>query len=251
MTGGLTTRPRPDAAVVWHDVECGGYDADLPLWRTLAEEAAGPVLDVGCGTGRVALDLSIRDHDVTGLDSDPALVRALEARARRRRLPARAHVGDARSFEIGRRVNLAIAPMQVTQLLGGADGRKNMLAALRRHLVRGGVAALALADPFEGLPVEQALPSLPDMRERDGWVFYSTPVKLRREPGATAIDRLRQMVSPAGELSEELVTVRLDEVSADELETAAQGLGFRVLPRAMVPATDAYVASTVVLLEAA
>ena len=43
------------AHVVWHDVECGGYDADLPLWRELAREAGGPVLDVGAGTGRVAL----------------------------------------------------------------------------------------------------------------------------------------------------------------------------------------------------
>ena len=37
--------------MVWHDVECGGYDADLTLWRELAREAGGPVLDVGAGTG--------------------------------------------------------------------------------------------------------------------------------------------------------------------------------------------------------
>ena len=43
------------AHVVWHDVECGGYDADLTLWQELAREAGGPVLDVGAGTGRVAL----------------------------------------------------------------------------------------------------------------------------------------------------------------------------------------------------
>ena len=44
--------------VVWHDVECGRYDADLPLWRELAASARRPVLDVGAGTGRVALDLA-------------------------------------------------------------------------------------------------------------------------------------------------------------------------------------------------
>ena len=62
-------------AVVWHDVECAGYAADLPTWRALAEEAGGPgVLDLGCGTGRVAIDLAARGHDVTALDADPELV---------------------------------------------------------------------------------------------------------------------------------------------------------------------------------
>jgi hypothetical protein len=37
-------------AIVWHDVENGGYDADLPLWRELARQAGGPILDLGAGT---------------------------------------------------------------------------------------------------------------------------------------------------------------------------------------------------------
>ena len=62
------------SAVHWHDLECGGYDADLPLWRELARSVAGDVLDVGCGSGRVALDLARRGHAETGLDRDPALL---------------------------------------------------------------------------------------------------------------------------------------------------------------------------------
>ena len=46
--------------VVWHDVECGRYSADLALWRELAAREPGPVLDVGAGTGRVALDARAR-----------------------------------------------------------------------------------------------------------------------------------------------------------------------------------------------
>ena len=40
---------------LWHDLECGAYDEDLPLWRALAGEAGGAVLDIGAGTGRVTL----------------------------------------------------------------------------------------------------------------------------------------------------------------------------------------------------
>src|SRR5919202_385366 len=132
---------------VWHDVECGSYNADLDLWRELADAAGGPLLDIGCGTGRVALDLAERGHDVTAVDSSPALVRALAARARERGLRVRAEVADARALAFGARFALAIAPMQVVQLLDGPEGRAAMLAALRLHLRAGGVLALALADP--------------------------------------------------------------------------------------------------------
>jgi SAM-dependent methyltransferase len=236
---------------VWHDVECASYTADLDLWRELAEAAGGPVLDLGCGTGRVALDLAERGHDVTGVDSEPALVRALAARARERGLRVHAEVADARSLALGARFALAIAPMQVAQLLGGEQGRAAMLAAARMHLQRGGLLAVALADPFEGIPADDALPPLPDVREENGWVYSSMPVAVRDEDSATAIDRLRQTVSPDGEFTEAMFTIRLDHVHADDLEAEAQDAGFRVLPRRSVPPTEDYVGSAVVMLEAA
>src|ERR687897_3429208 len=67
--------------VAWHEVECGTYSADLPLWEELAEEHGGPVLELGCGTGRVALHLARRGHEVLGIDSEGELVEPLNARA--------------------------------------------------------------------------------------------------------------------------------------------------------------------------
>lgn len=235
---------------VWHDVECASYRADLELWRELAAAADGPVLDLGCGTGRVALDLAERGHDVTGVDADPALVRALASRARERGLRVHAQVADARTLALGARFALAIAPMQVVQLLGGEDARASMLAAARLHLARGALLAVAIADPFEGIPGDEVLPPLPDVREEDGWIYSSMPVAVRDEDSTTAIDRLRQTVSPDGELSEAMFTIRLDRVAADDFEDEARQAGFRVLPRRSVPPTEDYVGSAVVMLEA-
>jgi SAM-dependent methyltransferase len=240
-------------AAIWHDVECASYEADLPLWRELASETGGPVLDIGCGTGRVALDLAACGHDVTGLDCEPSFTDALAARARRRDLRVRAVTADARSFTLaGQSFALAIAPMQVAQLLGGPEGRAGMLASARRHLRPAGLLAIALADPFEGIPDEDdQLPPLPDVREEDGWVYSSTPVKVRSEPGATAIDRLRQAVSPSGELDESMATIRLDSVAPEKLEAEAEaGHAFVVRERKRVPETSDYVGSAVVMLEA-
>jgi SAM-dependent methyltransferase len=236
--------------VVWHDVECGAYQADLPLWRELAGAARGPVLELGCGSGRVALDLASRGHEVTALDSEPVLVGALASRGRARGLRIETVVADARSFELPKReFALIVAPMQVAQLMGGAGGRDDLLACARAHLRTGGVLALALADPLEGVPAEEADPPLPDVREEDGWVFSSLPIGVHSEQGGIRIDRLRQTVSPQGELEETLASIRLDTVTPDELESAAASLGMRVLDRRTVEPVRDYVGSVVVVLE--
>jgi SAM-dependent methyltransferase len=237
-------------AVVWHDVECASYDIDLPLWRDLAEAAGGPILDLGAGTGRVALDLARRGHDVTGLDWDPELVHELAARARMRTLRVKTAAADARTFELGRRFGLVIAPMQVVQLFGGSAGRRSALKAIHRHLEPGGLFAAALADPFEGLPEGEVLPPLPDIRESDGWVYASTPVAVRRESGAAAIDRHRQSVSPGGDITEWVATIQLDLVGAAELEQEGADCGFRARERGWIPETNLWTGSTVVMLEA-
>jgi SAM-dependent methyltransferase len=237
------------SSVIWHDVECAAYDADLPVWEELAAAADGPILDVGCGTGRVALHLAARGYDVTGLDSEPEFVQALAARARERGLGVRTEIADARSFSLGREFALVLAPMQVVQLLGGPPGRLRMLGCVRDHLRVGGRFAAALADPFEGVPAGEAAPPMPDVREQEGWVFSSTPVAVRAEAGATVIDRHRQSVSPQGELEEVMASIRLDDAPPEELEHLGASVGLRTLPRLHVPPTGDYVGSTVVVLE--
>ncbi|MDP9135088.1 MAG: class I SAM-dependent methyltransferase [Actinomycetota bacterium] len=254
-------------AAAWHDVECGSYTADLDLWRTLARERGGPILDIGCGTGRVALELAAAGHEVVGVDADPTLVATLNERAGAATLPARAIVADARSFTVGARSGsppagqsdgppgssgfpLAILPMQVAQLLGGPTGRARMLAAVRRELAPGGLLALALADPFDAVEPGEARPPLPDVLEIDGWVLSSTPVAVRDEGDAVSIDRIRQAVSPTGDLTEELATVTLDNCAPRTLEDEGRAAGLRVLDARHVPATPDYVGSTVVMLEA-
>ena len=184
------------------------------------------------------------------MDADPELVQLLRDRARERSLPVRAVAGDARSLDLGSRHDLAILPMQVAQLLGGESGRGSMLAAMRRHLDPGGLLAVALADPFDGVPARDALPPLPDILEEDGWVLSSTPVAVRDEGDGVAIDRHRQAVSPEGELIEEMATIVLDTVSPGTVEAEGLAAGFRVQAARTVPHTRDYVGSTVVLLEA-
>jgi SAM-dependent methyltransferase len=231
---------------VWHDVENGAYDADLPLWRELAEAADGPVLDLGAGTGRVAIDLAARGHEVTALDNDPGLLATLAERA--------PHVttvtADARDFDLKASFALVIAPMQLLQILGGRPGRAGLLRCAREHLAPGGMFAAAIADPREAAPADgapgTATPPLPDMLERDGWVFSSQPVSVTEQNGCVVVTRRREAVSPEGEREEDVVEIALDVVSAEELEGEAREAGFTQFERRAIAETPDHIGSKVV-----
>ena len=230
-------------AVTWHDVENGAYEADLPVWRELAEESGGPVLDLGAGTGRVAIDLAAHGHQVVALDSDPALLAALADRA-----PEVATVtADARTFALDTSFGLVIAPMQLMQILGGRDARAAMLERVHAHLRPGGTFAAALADPHDATTGEHTEPPIPDMLERDGWVFSSQPVSVRERNGHVVVTRRRQVVSPVGDLTENTVEVGLDVVGAGEVEDEAHAAGLSPLGRRAVAETPDHIGSTVVV----
>jgi SAM-dependent methyltransferase len=231
------------AAVAWHDVEHGAYDADLPVWRELAEATGGPVLDIGAGTGRVAIDLAARGHEVVALDSDPALLSALAARAPEMTTVA----ADARDFDLGATFPLVLAPMQLIQILGGREARLAMLERVHEHLDPGGTFAAALADPDDATPGEDAEPPLPDMLERDGWVFSSLPVSIDRRDGRIVVTRRRLSVSPAGELEEETAEIAFDLVSADGFEEEVRTARLTPAERRIVPETLDHIGSTVVV----
>lgn len=229
---------------IWHDVECGAYSADLELWAAMAAESDGPVLDLGCGTGRVALHLARRGHEVVGLDHDEALLEALAERAAG--LEVETVLDDAREFELDRPVALALAPMQVIQLLPTSADRDACLRRVAAALEPGGRFAAAI---LERMPEpEDVPPPLPDVHDVDGWVYSSLSIEAAVGPGEILIRRLRQTVSPSGELSEEPNEVRIATFPAAQLEAEAAGAGLLALRRIEIPPTDVHVGSTVVVL---
>jgi SAM-dependent methyltransferase len=230
-----------NAKVMWHDVECGAYTADLPLWRHLAEEAGGPVLDVGAGTGRVALDLARAGHDVTALDVDADLLAELEARADG--LPIRTILADAADFDAGTFALVAV-PMQTIQLL---PERRGFFASARRAVAPGGVVALAISERLEPFEAEIELPP-PDTGEADGWRFLSQPTAVREAPEGMRIERLRHTIGPAGERTTEPNVIVLAAVTADDLIQEGETAGLHRHATLHIAPTREHVGSEVVVL---
>lgn len=237
--------------VVWHDVECGGYRADLPLWEELAdslgEEEA--IMELGCGTGRVTLHLAERGaYLAIGLDRHWELVEAVWERGQG--TSGDAEYVDVRDFSFpSTPFSLILAPMQLIQLLESRDDRIRCLTCVAMHLTPGGRAAFAIVEEPPAPAPQGASPPLPDVRQIEGWVYSSLPLEPVVGRDSIVLRRLRQTVSPDGELSEEPNEVELQVLTAETLEREAAEAGLRPLGRREIPATETHVGSTVVLLE--
>jgi len=225
------------SVAIWHDVECGAYDADLPLWEELA--AGGRVLDVGAGTGRVALHLARAGCAVTALDVDAELLAVLETRAAG--LDVRTLVADAAEFDAGAEFDLVAVPMQTIQLLPDATARAGFFASARRALAPGGLVALAIATEMETFGDGEVPP--PDVGESNGMRYVSQPTAVRAVPGGTRIERLRQIIPP-GTIEHDVIV--LATVSAESL--AAEAAGLDPEPSRYIEPTPDHVGSEVVLL---
>jgi SAM-dependent methyltransferase len=227
------------ATVVWHDVECGGYTADLPLWLDLAASADGPILDVGAGTGRVALRLARAGHTVHALERDPELVAALADRARG--LPVVPVHGDACAFSSRVDFQLIVVPMQTVHLL---DDRPAFLRCAHAALAPGGRLAIALlGDGVEEFEMELDA----DRALLDGVLYESCPTALRFQPGAIVLERRRRTrIGRQVESADDLV--RLAVIDPAELAREAAQVGFTRLQSRWVEPTVDQVGSEILML---
>jgi SAM-dependent methyltransferase len=240
----VSAQPPAGEAAIWHDVECGAYAADLRVWERLADRCGDPILELGAGTGRLAIHLARHGHRVIGLDYDEELIATQRERAAG--LPVTPLLADGRGFELPEPVALALAPMQFLQMLADRAERLACLDSIASQLLPGGRVAAAMV---EGMPEpEEGEPLLPDVREVDGWVYSSLPLEAAVGPEHIHVRRLRQRVSPSGEMTDTPDEVTICTLTADQLEAEAAEVGLVPIERLTIDATADHVGSTVVVL---
>lgn len=161
---GRATARYYDAAYA-HSPQTAG-DADF--YRSLAREGAGPVLELGCGTGRVLLRIAEDGFPCTGLDASRHMLDALRAKSRFPNL--RLVHAPMQRFDLGEdRFTLIFAAFRVFQHLYTIEDQLACLACVRRHLAPGGRFAFDVFAPRLARTAQTEEPEQVDARfEQDG-----------------------------------------------------------------------------------
>ena len=137
---------------------------DVRFWRRMAARAGGPVLELGCGTGRVTVPVARTGARVVGVDRSAEMLALGRKRAKRARLGRRVAWirGDIRvlPFTAAARFDLVMAPYGILQSLVRESDLKATLRAVERVLAPGGIFGIDL------------VPDLPVWKEYRGKVRF-------------------------------------------------------------------------------
>ena len=129
-----------------YDVSVSDWAGEIDFYRALAAEArskGGRVLELGCGTGRVAIRLARDGVELVGLDLSGAMLAV--AREKSAGIGNLRWVeGDMRAFELGETFHLVIVPGHGFQNLLTAEDQQACLESVRRHLAPGGLLVVHL-----------------------------------------------------------------------------------------------------------
>ena len=141
-------------SVDFYDVREGGgpgtvLDGDVDFYLAQARKTGGPVLDVACGTGRVAFPLARAGVEVTGLDRAPGMIAIARAKLRESGLRRLQFIrADMTRFNLPRRrFRLAVIAYRAFQHLLTPKAQRACLTCLHRHLARNGRLIVHLFDP--------------------------------------------------------------------------------------------------------
>jgi len=222
--------------------------ADVAFYAAEAAKlgASAPVLELGCGTGRVAMPIARAGHPLTGIDSSSAMLdrfrdkMAAESADLRARVTLR--VADVRDFTVeppagSNGFALAIAAFRVFQHLTTIDDQLRCLTTVRRHLAPGGLFTFDVFNPdFTRMTSDRTeeTEDTPELALSDGRT-------LRRTVRVAQVHWVRQVsdielyyyvgASSGGDVERLVHRFEMRWFTASELENLLARAGFRVESR--------------------
>lgn len=212
---------------VTYDLENPSCTSDGPFYAGLAQRAGGPILELGAGTGRIAIPLAQAGFTVTGLDLCAPML--AHAKAKSGALPIRWVAGDSTHFELGQQYGLIFIAGHGFQAFLSEAALDGLLRSVRRHLRPGGLFAFDTRNPA---PVHLEA----DLVETD-WFAYQHPERGQvRVSGYQVYDAATQIQTWTtfrrwGDHHESQSQIQLRYAAPAALEALLAAHGFAVLER--------------------
>ncbi len=173
---------------------------DESFYRELAMNADGPVLEVGCGTGRIYLELLSAGVDADGFDISEGMLQVLEDKATERELDAFVWRDDMREFEVAREYDLVIMPFRTFLHNLSVEDQLATLERCREALRPGGRLALNVFTPnFETICETYGKP--------DTWTFIHQGEEYQVTDVTDFVDEVEQITASTRRITRDGRTV--------------------------------------------
>jgi SAM-dependent methyltransferase len=212
-----------------YDLQDEDYYDDYPLTEQWAHKLGGPLLDLACGTGRMALRLAELGYEVTGVDLTPQMIGWARRKAAKQGLPIEWVVADARTFDLHKSFAFIYMLENAFQFFLTRADQEAMLARVREHLLPEGCFLFETRNPIPR--------NLQQVRHPEGEHYILSDggqlliIEEQHYDPLTQIqhyERHLTLLHPGGEQEEKTLRVALRYVSPQELEALLSSNGFQI-----------------------
>lgn len=213
-----------------YDREEAGYDEDRPLTEQLARQLGGPLLDLACGTGTMAIVLAQQGYQVTGVDVVPEMIAWARQKAAAQAVSVEWVVADARTFQLHKQFPFIYMLGNAFQHFLTRADQEALLARVRDHLTPAGCFLFCTRNPSPRNLFEARFPEARQQMLPDGRQHIST--EQQEYDPITQIQHYTfydQWFSPGGQREEKTTRTALRYVFPQEMEALLFYNGFETL----------------------
>ena len=212
-----------------YDVEEGDDDAVYPLTEQLARELGGPLLDLACGTGTMAIRMAEQGYEVTGVDIMVEMIAGAQQKALKQGVSIEWKVADARTFHLQKRFSFIYMLGNAFQHFLTREDHEALLARVREHLHPQGRFLFGTRNPsprnlFETRFPEPQKYTMPDGRQ------YTVTEQQEYDP-ITQIQHYtfyEHWLTPQGQREKQTLRTALRYVFPQEMEALLFYNGFQI-----------------------
>jgi SAM-dependent methyltransferase len=169
---------------ILYDLENKQFEPDGPFYLALAKHFGSPVLEIGCGTGRITIPIAQAGINITGLDVMPPMLEL--ARQKSRNLPIHWQEADARSYSLPGKFRFIFESGATFQHMLERSDQEAFLTCVRRHLEPEGYFVICAMMPSADMMADE-----PD--EKEWFSFTNNEGQVVRVSGTQYYDRLKQV----------------------------------------------------------
>jgi SAM-dependent methyltransferase len=204
---------------------------DAAFYVAMAREGNGPILEVGCGTGRITLPLAETSREVHGLEISPAMLEILRNKlAGRPELALHLHEGDMRAFGLGKKFAQVFVPFRAFLHNDTIDDQLAALQCFHRHLLTEGRLIIDIFAPsYRMMSNDKLNIALPAQHLTDGRIItVMDHTTYMHKDQRVEVERHLDTVYPDATLRRSIEHFHLRYIFRYEMELLLRQSGFRL-----------------------